>query len=99
MFFFAIGASHGILDAFTDGGLGIALMSPFTQKRFFFPWTPIPVSPIGLRGFIQYGGMEVIVWEILHICLPILVIVFLSRIVKNRFLPAFRKLEFIRRRS
>jgi inner membrane protein len=39
--------SHGVLDAFTDGGLGIAFLWPFSASRFFAPWRPIPVAPIG----------------------------------------------------
>lgn len=42
-------ASHGLLDALTDGGKGIALLWPFTSERFFAPWRPIPVAPIGAR--------------------------------------------------
>jgi len=48
-------ASHGFLDTLTDGGLGIALLWPFDLTRYFAPWTPIPVSPIGLRFFSPYG--------------------------------------------
>ena len=90
LFFFIIGASHGILDAFTDGGLGIALLSPFTSERFFFPWTPIPVSPIGLRQFIHYGGLQVIVWEILFIWFPMVAIIFLYRAIRNNLLKTDR---------
>jgi hypothetical protein len=32
----------------TDGGLGCALFWPFDTTRYFAPWRPIPVSPIGL---------------------------------------------------
>ena len=42
-------ASHGLLDAFTDGGLGVALLWPFSHERYFAPWRPIPVSPLGWR--------------------------------------------------
>lgn len=48
-------ASHGLLDTLTDGGLGIALLWPFDLTRYFAPWTPIPVSPIGLAFFSPYG--------------------------------------------
>ena len=34
-------ASHGLLDAMTDGGKGVALLWPFTTRRFFFPCRPI----------------------------------------------------------
>ena len=90
LFFFIIGASHGILDAFTDGGLGIALLSPFTSERFFFPWTPIPVSPIGLRSFIHYGGLQVIVWEILFIWFPLGAVIFIYRAIRNTLLKTDR---------
>ena len=48
-------ASHPLLDTLTDGGLGCALFWPFDLTRYFAPWTPIPVSPIGLRFFSPYG--------------------------------------------
>lgn len=49
-------ASHGVLDAFTDGGLGIAFFAPFDATRYFFPVTPIRVSPIGAAFFSSRGG-------------------------------------------
>jgi len=48
-------ASHPLLDTMTDGGLGCALFWPFDLTRYFAPWTPIPVSPIGLRFFSPRG--------------------------------------------
>jgi inner membrane protein len=50
-----VATSHGILDAFTDGGKGIALWWPFSNDRVFASWRPIPVSPIGLRAFSPRG--------------------------------------------
>ena len=47
MLLFVITASHGVLDALTNGGLGIAFFSPFNRERYFFPWTPEQVSQIG----------------------------------------------------
>jgi membrane-bound metal-dependent hydrolase YbcI (DUF457 family) len=35
-YFFAVTASHGALDAMTDGGLGIAFFAPFDNTRYFF---------------------------------------------------------------
>lgn len=43
---FAAMASHGLVDALTDGGLGISLLSPFNLRRYFFPVRPIPVASI-----------------------------------------------------
>jgi membrane-bound metal-dependent hydrolase YbcI (DUF457 family) len=61
LIFFLAGASHGLLDALTDGGLGVAFFSPFIAERYFFPWTPIPMSPIGMTAFfIQSRGAGVV---------------------------------------
>jgi len=60
----AVVASHGVADAFTDGGLGSALLWPFSDERFFAPWTPIPVAPIGLR-FLSLRGLRVAATELL----------------------------------
>lgn len=70
--FFVLGlstASHGVLDAMTDGGLGVAFFAPFSNSRYFLPWEPIQVSPIG-RGFFSLEGVEVIMSEALWIGLP-----------------------------
>jgi membrane-bound metal-dependent hydrolase YbcI (DUF457 family) len=48
-------ASHPLLDALTDGGLGCALFWPFDSTRYFAPWSPIPVAPIGARYFSPRG--------------------------------------------
>jgi inner membrane protein len=48
-------ASHGLLDTLTDGGKGIALLWPFSNERYFAPWRPIPVAPIGTRLFSSSG--------------------------------------------
>jgi inner membrane protein len=46
---FAAIASHGALDALTDGGLGIGFLIPFSDGRFFAPVRPLSVSPLGLH--------------------------------------------------
>jgi inner membrane protein len=48
-------ATHGVLDTLTDGGLGIALLWPFTTARYFAPFRPIPVAPIGIRILSPHG--------------------------------------------
>lgn len=55
-------ASHPLLDALTDGGLGVALFFPFSNERFFFPWQPLPVAPIG-RGMLSARGLFVVAVE------------------------------------
>ena len=51
----AVLVSHGLLDTMTDGGLGCALFWPFDLTRYFAPWRPIPVAPIGLAFFSPHG--------------------------------------------
>ena len=59
----AVMASHGLLDTLTDGGLGAALLWPISDERFFAPWRPIPVSPIG-RAFISMRGLRILFTEL-----------------------------------
>jgi inner membrane protein len=83
IYFFLLTASHGILDAFTNGGLGIALLAPFDNTRYFFPWTPIVVSPIGVQPFFSQWGLAVIKSEILWIWFPALIIVLFTNIIRR----------------
>ena len=82
IFFFLVTASHGILDAFTNGGLGIALFSPFDNGRYFSPWTPIMVSPIGIKPFLSKWGFLVIKNELLWVWVPAFLMVVISAIVR-----------------
>lgn len=70
--FFIAGASHGLLDAMTDGGLGVAFFAPFSGRRYFLPWRPIPVSPIGIDASRLGWVMRVLLYETTHIVLPAL---------------------------
>jgi inner membrane protein len=54
--------SHGLLDALTDGGLGAALLWPFSNARFFAPVRPLPVAPIG-AGMFSSRGLYVVAVE------------------------------------
>lgn len=83
IYFFFLVASHGLLDAFTDGGLGIALLSPFDNERYFFPWTPIKVSPISIQTFFSKWGWSVFKNELLWIWMPSFVILVLARIIRD----------------
>ncbi len=70
-FFFLIIGSHGVLDALTDGGLGIAIFSPFDTTRYFFPWTPIMVCPIGVVDFFTDYGLQAVLSEVKWVWLPL----------------------------
>lgn len=69
-YLFLATASHGLLDAMTDGGLGVAFFSPFNKDRYFLPWRPILVSPIGVGQFLTERGLAVFQSELLWIWLP-----------------------------
>ena len=69
-------ATHGALDAMTDGGKGIALLWPFDNTRYFFPWRFIPVAPIGFSFFSSWGwkvfSTEVMYFSplLIYSCIP-----------------------------
>jgi inner membrane protein len=62
--------SHSLLDMLTNGGLGVGLFAPFSNERYFFPWRPIEVSPIGVGSFFSAWGVRVILSEIRWVWLP-----------------------------
>jgi len=81
LYFFFCTASHGLLDAMTNGGLGVAFFSPLDTTRYFFPARPVLVSPIGISEFFTEYGVRVLVSEAAWIWLPSLaVFVLLSAI-------------------
>ena len=63
-------ASHGLLDALTDGGLGVAFWAPLSDARSFFPWRPLAVSPISARRFFSSEGIPVMTSEIAVVWIP-----------------------------
>jgi inner membrane protein len=69
-FLFLSTLSHPMLDASTDGGLGVGLFAPFSNKRYFFPFRPIRVSPIGLGALASSRGRETLVSEAKWVWLP-----------------------------
>jgi inner membrane protein len=72
-YFFAVTASHGMLDAMTDGGRGIAFFAPFDDTRYFLPFRPIKVSPIGI-AFLSTRGLAVLWSEFLWVWIPATII-------------------------
>ncbi|HEX2438191.1 MAG TPA: metal-dependent hydrolase [Methylomirabilota bacterium] len=67
---FVATASHGVLDAMTSGGSGVAFFAPFDDTRYFLPWRPIPVSPIGVSRFLTQRGLDILKAELWQIWLP-----------------------------
>jgi len=73
LYFFLCAGSHGLIDAMTDGGLGIAFFAPFSGERYFLPWRPITVAPIGVLPFFSQRGWEVLCSEALWVGIPSLI--------------------------
>ncbi len=70
VYFFFVTLSHALLDMLTDGGLGVGLLSPFSNERYFFPFRPVEVSPIGVGSFFSEWGLRVIKSELLWVWVP-----------------------------
>lgn len=63
-------ASHGILDSFTNGGRGVALLWPFSSERFFAPFRPIEVSPIGVSRMFTERFARILESELVWVWMP-----------------------------
>ncbi|MFL6248421.1 MAG: metal-dependent hydrolase [Thermoanaerobaculia bacterium] len=82
VFLFACVMSHAVLDALTNGGLGVAFFAPFHNARYFFPWTPIRVSPIG-GGFFSDRGLATLKSEVRWVWAPCVVAAILGGLVRR----------------
>jgi inner membrane protein len=69
-YLFLATASHGLLDCLTNGGLGVALLSPFDAHRFFFAFRPIEVSPLSVGEFLSERGIAILLSELVWVWLP-----------------------------
>ncbi len=70
VFLFVITASHGLFDAMTNGGLGVAFLSPLDDTRYFLPYRPVAVSPIGIVSFFTPRSLPLLWTELVWIALP-----------------------------
>jgi len=70
-FLLACGVSHGLLDAFTNGGLGVAFFWPWSMQRYFLPITKIEAAPLSLARFVSPRGAAVLWSEFLWVWLPL----------------------------
>jgi len=82
-FVFLCTASHGVLDAMTTGGLGIAFFSPFSNHRYFFPWRVLEVAPLGVAAFFSEWGLRVVASELLWIWAPCGVLAYAGAAVRR----------------
>lgn len=79
----ACAVSHGLLDGFTNGGLGSALWWPLSDDRWFAPFRPIQVSPIG-HAFFSARGLAVIRSESLWVGLPAVAVAGIGLLIRRR---------------
>lgn len=70
---FLLMAVHDVLDMATNGGLGIALLAPIDETRYFLPWRPLQCSPIGLGCFSRWG-LRALLSEVVWVWLPLAVL-------------------------
>ena len=85
LYFFLCTASHGVLDAMTNGGLGVAFFFPFDTTRYFFSVRPVLVSPLEITEFFSVYGLRVVVSEVVWIWLPCCAAFVLLRAVQQRW--------------
>jgi inner membrane protein len=83
IFFAVVLAEHGALDALTNGGMGVAFFSPFDNTRYFFPWTPVQVAPIGWACLSRWG-LRALLSEIVWIWLPLAALVGAAVLMRTR---------------
>jgi inner membrane protein len=77
-------ASHPLLDAMTNGGLGVALYWPFSAERIFLPFRPIQVSPIGVGRFFTEQGVAVIKSEFIWVLIPSFVFGIVGVVIRRK---------------
>ncbi len=86
LFLFVCTISHPLLDAMTSGGLGVALGWPLFEARWFAPWRPIRVSPIG-AAFFSARGLQTLWSEMRWVGVPLLSAAALWRLGHMRAKP------------
>ncbi len=72
LYFFLCLASHGVLDALTNGGLGVAFFSPFSNERYFFEFQPLQVASISIARFFAHDWIGLLAIEFRWIWAPML---------------------------
>lgn len=83
LYFFLCTASHGLLDAMTDGGMGIAFFAPFHNARYFAPFRPIVVSPLEPEQFFTRQALSILRSEFLWVVLPSLGLAVLAQMWRS----------------
>jgi len=72
--------SHGLMDACTSGGVGVALFMPISDSRWACLWQPIQVAPLPLGREDLYRFLLSLRTEAFWIGLPALTLTLCSRL-------------------
>jgi len=64
--------SHGVIDAFTDAGLGVGFLIPFDNTRYFAPWRPLATSPLSITAFFSGPAIRILSNEFIWVGLPLI---------------------------
>lgn len=73
--------SHGVLDAFTDAGLGVGFFIPFDDTRYFAPWRPLATSPLSVAAFVNGPALRILANELVWIGIPLLIVMGVAHLV------------------
>jgi inner membrane protein len=87
-YLFLATASHGVLDAMTSGGGGVAFFAPVVNERYFFPWRPILVSPMSIRRFFSERGVRILASELVFVWIPAGLVALTAYVIRRRSLSA-----------
>ncbi len=66
--------SHGVIDAFTDAGLGVGFLIPFDETRYFAPWRPLATSPLSVVAFVNGPALRILANELVWIGFPLFIV-------------------------
>lgn len=84
---FLAAASHGLLDAATDAGLGVGFFLPFSEERFFYEFRPIQTTVVNPLKFFYKGSLNVLKSEIIWIWSPLTAFSLLFGVIKYVLKP------------
>jgi len=90
LYLFLATASHGMLDALTAGGGGVAFFAPIVNERFLFPWQPILISPMNPKKFFTARGLAIIRNEIGWVWTPSLIFAAIMSLTRRQAKPVQR---------
>jgi inner membrane protein len=84
LYLFLATASHGVLDGFTNGGLGVAFYAPFDNARYFFPVRLLRVSPVVAQTLFTPESVVVTPSELVWVWIPSIALIVAAHYWRSR---------------